>query len=261
MKAFAPRYGLRARAAVMLPSGNVTAEPDLAAMLPPDVSLHVTRLPLNGSSREELLRMAEGVEASATLLGHAKPDVIAFHCTAVSTFSDALEAEILRQAAASAGCPAIATSQAILAGAEALGVRRIALVTPYIAEINQREAAYFEQHGLNCVAEYGLGLRTPTEMFDVPPARWLDLLRDHVPEEAEGVLLSCTAIRVLEMVEEAEALLGRPVLTSNQAMSWLLRRQLGISAPLVGFGRLLSGRDGDGERPPLQALSGSAAAT
>ena len=63
------------------------------------------------------------------------------------------------------------------------------------------------------------------------------------------------------MVEEAEALLGRPVLTSNQAMSWLLRRQLGISAPLVGFGRLLSGRDGDGERPPLKALSGSAAAT
>jgi hypothetical protein len=99
---------------------------------------------------------------------------------------------------------------------------------------------FFGQHGLECVAEHGLGLRTPAEMFDVPPARWLDLLRDHVPDEAEAVLLSCTAIRVLEMVEEAEALLRRPVLTSNQATGWLLRRQLGVDAPLAGFGRLLS---------------------
>ncbi|UFN51552.1 hypothetical protein LPC08_25110 (plasmid) [Roseomonas sp. OT10] len=236
----APRYGLRARAAVMLPSGNITAEPDLLAMMPVGVSLHVTRLPLNGSSREELLQMAEGVEAAATLLGHAQPDVIAFHCTAVSTLSGTLEADILRQAAASAGCPAIATSQAILAGAAALGVRRIALVTPYIDEINRREAAFFRQHGLECVAEHGLGLRTPAEMFDVPPARWLDLLRKHVPAEAEAVLLSCTAIRVLEMVDEAEALLGRPVLTSNQAIGWLLRRHLGIDVPLAGFGSLLS---------------------
>ncbi|MBI0539182.1 arylmalonate decarboxylase, partial [Roseomonas sp. KE2513] len=167
-------------------------------------------------------------------------NVIAFHCTAVSTFSDALEAEILRQAAASADCPAIATSQAILAGAAALHVRRIALVMPYIDEINQQEAAFFGQHGLECVAEHGLGLLAPAEMFDVSPARWLDLLRSCVPGEAEAVLLSCTAIRVLQLVDDAEALLGRPVLTSNQATGWLLRRHLGIHAPLPGFCRLLS---------------------
>ncbi|MBI0539200.1 arylmalonate decarboxylase [Roseomonas sp. KE2513] len=208
--------------------------------MPSDVSLHVTRVPLNGSSREELLRMAERVEAAATLLSHAKPNVIAFHCTAVSPFSDVFEGEILRQAAASARCPAIATSQAILADAAALHVRRIALVTPYIEEINQRDAAFFGQHGLECVAEHGPGLLTPAEVFDVSPARWLDLLRSWVPDEAEAVLLGCTAIRVLQLVDAAEALLGRPVLTSNQATGWLLRRQLGIHAPLLGFGRLLS---------------------
>lgn len=238
--ALAPRYGLRARIGVMLPSGNITAEPDLAALMPADVSLHLTRLPLNGSSSDELLRMAAAVEPAATLLGHAKPDVIAFHCTAVSTFNGTLETAILEQASVAAGCPAVATSQAIVAGAAALRVRRIALVTPYIAEINQREAAFFGQHGLECVAEHGLSLRTPAEMFDVPPEHWLDLLREKVPTEAEAVLLSCTAIRVLEMVDAAETLLGRPVLTSNQAMGWLLRRHLGIAVPLQGYGRLLT---------------------
>lgn len=234
-----PFYGTRARAAVMLPSGNITAEPDLAAMMPSDVSLHVTRLSLNGSSREELLQMAAGVEAAATLLGHTRPDVVAFHCTAVSTFSDALEDQILKQAATFAGSTAVATSQAILQGAANLGVRSIALVSPYISEINQREMAFFSQHGLECVAERGLSLQTPAEMFGVPPERWLDLLREGVPSEAEAVLLSCTAIRVLEVVDAAEELLGRPVLTSNQTMGWLLRRTMGVHVPVQGFGRLL----------------------
>src|SRR5258708_39181554 len=80
-------YGDRLRAGVLIPSGNPVAEPELRAMLPSGSSLLVTRLPLLGSSRAELIGMIDQLEAASKLLADAKVDVIVFHCTAVSTFS------------------------------------------------------------------------------------------------------------------------------------------------------------------------------
>jgi maleate isomerase len=90
-------YGTRARLGLLLPSGNQAAEPQLQAMLPAGVSLHTTRLKLMGSSERELLGLVERVEEAAELAADVEPDLIVFHCTAVSTFSRELEASILER--------------------------------------------------------------------------------------------------------------------------------------------------------------------
>ena len=225
---------------MLMPSGNMTAEPDLGALMPDDVSLHVTRLRLNGSSRENLLAMIDGIDAAASLLADIAPNVIAFHCTAVSTFSAELEADIVRRIEAASGHPAVATSAAIVAALHRLGARRVALVTPYIDEINQREIAFLQRHGFECVANFGAGLFTPREMYDVEPQEWLQLARTHVPPQADCLFMSCTAIRALPMIAACEAALGIPLVTSNQAMGWYLRHRLGVRGGLAGGGRLLS---------------------
>ncbi|HEX3574284.1 MAG TPA: hypothetical protein VHU42_06765 [Rhodopila sp.] len=43
-------YGDRLRLGIIVPSGNVIAEPQIRAMLPPGVSALFTRLALRGSS-------------------------------------------------------------------------------------------------------------------------------------------------------------------------------------------------------------------
>lgn len=235
-----PDYGLRGRIGLVLPSGNAAAEPELAALCPPGVSLHVTRARLNGSSEADLLGMAEGTVAAASLLGDLRPDVVGFHCTAVSTYSAALEAEILARTAAACGVRVVATSGAVVAALRALGARRIALVTPYIPAINRREVAFLEAQGFACVAEHGLGLERPAEMLAVPPERWCELVRAHVPDEADAVFLSCTAIRTLPVLAACEAASGRPVISSNAAMAWHLRRTLGLPDRTAGAGRLLA---------------------
>ena len=71
------RFGGRARFGVILPSGNIVAEGDLAALLPRDISLHVTRLRLTGSSREQLNAMAEdGAAVPSTPNGRAAPEAV-----------------------------------------------------------------------------------------------------------------------------------------------------------------------------------------
>jgi maleate isomerase len=51
-------------------------------------------------------------------------------------------------------------------------------------------------------------------------------------------MISCTAVRATDAIEELEARLDRPVVTSNSAVAWHATRRLGITEPVKGAGRL-----------------------
>src|SRR5688572_33083024 len=145
---------------MLIPSGNVIIEPQVNVMLPPGVALYATRLPLRGSSEGELLAMARNVEEAARLLAHAEVGLIAFNCTAVSTYSKAMEAEIQKRIASATGLPALMTSAAIVEALRILRAKKMVLLTPYLREVNEREVAFFAAEGLQVVSETGLGLDT-----------------------------------------------------------------------------------------------------
>lgn len=232
-------YGARLRIGMLVPSGNVIVEPQVNAMLPPGVALYATRLPLRGSSEAELLAMAQNVEEAARLLGHAAVGLIAFNCTAVSTYSKAMETGIQRRIAAAAGLPALMTSEAILEALKTLKSKRIVLLTPYIAEVNQREVRFLNESGFEVLSETGLGLNTNTEMALLEPEVWIELARKNKDSRADAYLVSCTAVRSAEVIEALERELGRPVVTSNQAITWHCLRKGGIEDEVRGFGALL----------------------
>jgi maleate isomerase len=232
-------YGERLRIGMLIPSGNVIIEPQVNAMLPPGVALYATRLPLVGSSQAELLAMAQDVEPAARLLAHARPGLIAFNCTAVSTYSKEMEAGIKQRIRQASGLPTVLTSEALVAALLELDARRIVLLTPYLEAVNQREAAFLRAAGFEVLAETGLGLDTNTEMAALPPRAWLDLARRHRDERADAYLVSCTAVRSAEVIDELERELGRPVVTSNQALAWHCLRSGGIADRVPGFGSLL----------------------
>lgn len=234
-------YGDRARLGVLVPSGNAVAEPELRAMLPADVGLVANRLPLRGSSEAELLAMAESLEAAARLLADARPDAIAFHCTAVTTFDAGMAEDLRRRIEAATGLPALATSDALLAAVAALGARRILLVTPYVEAVHAREAAFLEANGVPVAGGSCLGIATNAEMERVAPAAIVAQARTAfaAAPTADLCLVSCTAIRSGAVIAALEAELGVPVVTSNQALAWHALRTLGLREPVPGFGRLL----------------------
>jgi maleate isomerase len=232
-------YGGRLRIGMIVPSGNVIIEPQVNAMLPQGVALYATRLPLRGSSEAELLAMARNVEEAARLLDHAGVGLIAFNCTAVSTYSKAMEADIQQRIASATGLPALMTSAAIVEALKTLRARQVVLLTPYIPEVNAREAAFLSGEGLEVLSETGLGLNTNSEMAELAPAVWIDLARKNKDSRADAYLVSCTAVRSAEVIDELELELGRPVVTSNQAITWHCLRTAGIPDKVRGFGALL----------------------
>ena len=226
-------YGSRLRLGVIVPSGNVIAEPQIHAMLPEGVVAYMTRLELRGSSEPELLEMSRHVESGAKLLSDAQVDAVVFHCTAVSTFSPSMGEDIEGRIAKASGLPAISTSEAILTALRALNAKKIVLLTPYIDSVNAH-------HGFEVIEEVGLGVNTNAEMAKLSPQIWVDLARKHQCEDADAYFISCTAVRSAEVIEEIEALVGRPVITSNQAMVWYALRKNAIANNQPGFGSLFS---------------------
>lgn len=235
-----PRYGWRARLGMLLPSGNAAAEAQFNAMLPDGVSLHTTRLKLTGSTDAELLAMTESLEEGASLLADACVDLILFHCTAVTTWDADMDRALPERIAAATNLPATATSRALIAAFQVLGARRIVMVSPYIEAINAREAAFFENQQIRMLNTVGLGIAAAKDMISVEPGEWYRLVHANRTPDADAYFISCTAVRSLEVIEDLERDLGKPVVTSNQAAAWHCLRTLGIRDSISGYGRLLT---------------------
>lgn len=233
-------YGWRMRLGMLLPSSNPVAEPELIRFLPEGVSLHTTRLKLAGSTREDLLVMTDGVEQAVTLLTDAGVDRIVFNCTAVSTFDPAMGEALRQRMELTGGKPATSTSDAIIAALTKLAPRRIALVTPYIDSVVKREIGFLEHYGYEVVGEFGLGLGEGKAMSSIEPGQWYRHAMDMKDCGADLVFLSCTAIRVFDVIADLERDLGLPVLTSNQAMLWWCLREAGLQDRIPALGKLLA---------------------
>jgi maleate isomerase len=76
-------------------------------------------------------------------------------------------------------------------------------------------------------------------MARLAPEVWIELGRENKDSRADAYLVSCTAVRSAEVIDELELELGRPVVTSNQAITWHCLRKAGIQDKVPGFGALL----------------------
>ena len=232
-------YGDIARLGVLLPSGNSVAEAELYGMLPAGVALNVTRLRLTGSSETELMGMLDSLEDAASLLADARPDRIAFHCTAVSTFAPHLAPAIKARIETASNLPAFSTADAIVAALTTLNARKVMLVTPYIEAVHAREISFLDSIGAKAVSGGWLDVATNAEMARIAPETIRDLVRVcAIGVRADVCFISCTAIRSAGLIAPLEAELGMPVITSNQVMLWHALRLMGVGGAVAGYGRL-----------------------
>lgn len=232
-------YGWRGRVGMLLPSVGLV-EREVEKILPEGVSLHVTRIPMRRPSHEELAHLSDKVEEAAGLLAHARVDVIAFNCTLGSLIKGVgYDQEIIRRIETATGILATTTATAVLSGLRTLGIKRLVLVTPYIEEMNAIELAFLEAQGFRVIGHKGLGLQDPFEQMAIEPARWYRTVRERADAQADGYFLSCAGIRAVDIIEALETDLGKPVITSNQALAWHCLRMVGVKEPIPAYGALL----------------------
>lgn len=237
----------RARIGVLVPYTNTNLEADLVMLRPSGVSLHFARLGgydvnvvpdvgqmagLGAALLDEPLRLIAGV----------RPDVILYGCTSATlTHGRAFDLELAARIRVQTGAPTVTAAGALIHALKTLGATRIGFASPYVGAINEQAVAFLADAGIETVARadigreldnYGQGELTPDDVFE------LGSRADSA--DAQAVVLSCTDMRSIETIEQLEASLGKPVVSSNQAMLFAALQELGIDTGEVRCGRLFS---------------------
>jgi maleate isomerase len=230
----------RAKIGFVLLATEQTIEDDMFTLRPEGVGLHFTRAPIPDSiTVESLARQAgELAPAAALLLPDGSLDVVCYACTSGSLVigEDRVHAELGKGAPGAKPTSLIA---GVLNALRSMGARRVAVATPYLDEINRREAAYMTAAGFEIVNIEGLNIEKDSDMIRVTP-EFIEAFAISVDRpEADAVFISCGALRSIEVIDRLEQKLGKPVICSNQAMMWQCLRLAGITDKIEGYGALL----------------------
>jgi maleate cis-trans isomerase len=224
--------------AMIVPPTNTVNEAEWKRMAP-DVRYALLRMPLHPHADEAFYR---DLRAALDELRAQKPDVIAYACTATSMVLplDTLPKFIEREA----GVPGVATAPALVLAARELGMKKVAVATPYHDELNAHEQDFFEECGLEVLGIRGLGIGaggpqeyvhiakvSPEKVYEHCQAAWIS--------DADGMIISCTDLRTLDAVPRLERELGKPVISSNLATLWMALGAMGERRPIRGYGSLL----------------------
>lgn len=237
--------GLGARAAIglIVLASDQTVEYEFRRIFDlPGVALYESRIHnANEITPETLQAMEAGLTGAAeVILPGVALDVMAYGCTSgAMTIGDETVAERIHAAR-----PGIATTSpmaAAFAAFKALGCRRIALLTPYIDEINRAMRAHLRAGGLGVPVMGSFNEGDDRKVARISPASLRKAVLELARSDAvEGVFVSCTGLRLVDHVAALEAELGKPVTSSNHAMAWHCLRLAGVDDPLPQFGRLFT---------------------
>ncbi len=219
---------------------DLTSERDAREVIPAEQAvLHVTRVAYeNPTTPENLRKMGPRLTAAAaTLLPGISLAGLYYSCTAASvTIGDAEVVAAIQQARPD--LPVVTPTDAAVQAFAALGVRRIALLTPYLIETTQPMAEYFIRRGLDLVSAQCLGFDDDRAMARISGDSIEAAALEADRPDAEALFISCTALPALTMIKRLEQRLGKPVVSSNQAGFWRLLHHAGLTASAKAPGRL-----------------------
>jgi len=228
---------------VLIPSTNTTLEME-CRLLPAAYQAHIGRLKSTSPGPFAPSR-DEDIDYQSRLLGTAKVELVILTQTSASLFSEDYDAVVTQRMSAGAGVPAITSAQALGRAARALGARRIAIVSPYSAEVNERAARYFAtRHGLETIALEGFGATESYAIGQLGPEHAHAAFASIDRPTIDLFLVPGGNFPTMTSLDAWELEFHKPVVTTNQASFWAMLRALSTGERLSSLGRLLA------ESPP-----------
>ncbi len=234
-----------ARIGVLVPYTNTNLEPDMMLMAPPGVSVHVARM--GGYDEDEIPdeEQMAGLGAASLdeplhLLQGAKPDVILYGCTSATlSHGPAFDRDLSDRIRSQSGAQTVTAAGALVAALRELDITKIGFASPYVPSLNDRAIRFLGDEGFQTLSRAEVdGALGNAGQGALPPDAVFDLGRRAEPPDAQAIVMSCTDMRSVEVINRLEQVLGKPVVTSNQAMMFQALRELGIYGACLKNGQL-----------------------
>ena len=213
-----------------------TIEDDFRRIFPVDIArLHVSRVASGDAlTPETIAAMADALPGAARLLPPAVQfDVVAYACTSGTTLIG--EERVRKLVQGHTNTKAVTNPlTATVAAFKALGLGRIGIVSPYIPAVAQALGEAFEARDINVADSLCFGEEVEARVARISPSSIKAAARVLAERsQLDGIFLSCTNLRTLDVIADLEGDLGVPVLSSNQTLAWHMACLSGLPLRLI----------------------------
>ena len=234
-----------ARIGILVPFSNTNLEADMAMLCPQGVSMHYARM--GGYDLEEIPDENQMANMGASdlseplrMIAGVKPDVILYGCTSATlTHGPAFDRNLSNKIKADLNIPTVTAAGALVHALQSLNITAIGFASPYVNNINKAAINFLKASGFNVVSSADIG-----DTLDnygqgaLAPDKVCELARKANSQLSQAIVLSCTDMRAVETVNQLEAELNKPVITSNQAMLFTALQYINIAPSLINCGAL-----------------------
>jgi maleate isomerase len=234
----------RVRLGMLTPSSNTVLEPVCGEMLRcvPEVSVHfgrfrVTEISHRSEATDQFAQ--EPMLQAAGLLADAHVNVICWNGTSACWLGLNRDRDFCSALSRSTGIPATSSVLALFEVLRGAGLKRVALVTPYIDRVQGLIVETFAAEGLTVTNEQHLDLSENFAFGEVRAWKIAEMIRTVAATGPQAVLVLCTNLRAAPLVAELETEIGLPILDSVATAVWGALRLTRVPPGRIrGWGRL-----------------------
>lgn len=241
-----PVLSERATFGVIVPSTNTVVEAEYNQMRPPGVSYHAGRIFIRNETLDSdetfesfLVDLREEMGRAIRDVATCKPDYLIMGMSAETFWGGAAgNARFISWVEEQCGLKVSTGASACKAALEALGAKRIGVITPYQPVGDTEVRRFFEDLGYEVSEVVGLKCPTATSIADVTREELLEAFAAVDGDDIDALVQCGTNLAVAHVAPALEQELGKPVVAINVACVWHALRANGIDDKLPGWGRL-----------------------
>jgi len=214
---------------LMVPINNTTMENELVSYLPAQSTCQTKKIPRGQGmlTRDTIpAYKAQALEIAQQFVGQPI-DLLAYGCTAASFLSGPQEdTELSERLAELLGKPVVTTAQSMVKALLANQTHRIALVTPYLDEVNQQLKNYLAQSDIEVVSFDSLRAADVNDLGRITSEEVAAMAHQVMNDDCEAMFIACSQLPTQNILQSLSQSFSRPVFSSIQATAWNARQQL-----------------------------------
>jgi len=223
---------------VLTPSSNTALEPLTSALLSQvdNVSAHFSRFRVTKISLDtQDLNQFElsPILNAASLLTDAKVDIIGWSGTAAGWMGFDQDQTLCQAITDSTGIPATSSVLALNEILNKMAVKRIAIVSPYTADVQEKIVANYQSININTVAEKHLNISDNFAFSEVSTEQLKSCVMEVSKQAPDAILLYCTNLCSADQVSEWEAECNIPIIDTTSTVIWKMLREVGVDSTKV----------------------------
>jgi len=140
------------------------------------------------------------------------------------------------------GLPATTQSNGLIDGLRTANAKRVAVATAYTDDVTGRLKAFLEEHGFTVTSAKGLGYAQIPNNAAVSQDVLFKLSAESYKQsqKADALVVSCGALRTLDLIVPLEKEIGVPVVSSTPHGLMNAVRLVGVSPRASGFGAVFA---------------------